>query len=199
MRSLNIGWGAALLAIAACATGNTGNSGGEPASNVQTQPLGERAGQPLAVTPQQPEAVHPFAGQPRTTQRIAPGVNAGGPGLAGPPPGDGQPTQEKATPPDGVTQPPPGTKSGSERVEGDELAAACSGLCKKAAACAPKEAHMSEDICAKSCTAVPGGEAKRVAVERMKICTDKSDCAAFSTCMAGGRASATPPPAPGAH
>jgi hypothetical protein len=202
MRSLNV-MGAALLALSACATGNTGSSG-EPATNTQAQPQPNAAAapQPNVAAPgvRAGEAAQPYAGVPRTTQPIAPGVNAGGPGLDGPPADPNAPNGPtpgvRATPPEGATPPAGATKSPSERVSGDELTDACATLCKKAAACAPKEARMTEDVCAKNCAAVPGGQAMRMATERMKTCSEKPDCNAFSECMAGGRAFASPPAAP---
>lgn len=85
----------------------------------------------------------------------------------------------------------------SESVGGDELKTACKAVCQRANACKPAGASMSEDTCVEGCGKVPGGEAKRYAVERMTNCSTKTDCSEFNACMANGAAPASP--APPAH
>ncbi|MBM4375216.1 MAG: hypothetical protein FJ095_09040 [Deltaproteobacteria bacterium] len=150
------------------------------------------------------------AQQPNAASEVgrAPAVNAANPGGgAALPPG-------AAMPPGGApvagAQPPTAANPGeaatanaaaeaklSEPVGGDELKTACKAVCQRANACKPAGASMSEDTCVEGCGKVPGGEAKRYAVERMTNCSTKTDCSEFNACMANGAAPASP--APPAH
>ncbi len=169
----------AVLLLAACATSDAP----PPAPNANPQAAEKAPAQQAAA----PNAAQPN-GAPVSQPQNAP-PQAAVPG--------GAPVA--ATPPEGAIPPgQPGTtvKPPDERVGADELADACKAVCKRAISCPPSGARITEDSCLNGCKGGPSGGAVRAGTDRMKSCAEKTDCGAFNSCMSGGGAKPSAPPAP---
>lgn len=176
---------ALLAAMAMGCSSNTDNTTASPSASAQGTPA------PAAEAAQQANGQQPgIAAQPGGPGAVAqnPAMSPGAlppgaqPGMAAP---GAAPTGEAA--------------KGDQPASDDELKSACKALCVRANACKPAAAtSFSEETCFAGCSNVPSGKsAMRSNTDRMKSCSEKTDCNEFNTCMAAGRP-ASPPPGAGA-